>query len=97
MGIGWENGIADISVLDVVADTQKLSCKEARVQGHPGLHLKFREGLQRETVSQKKRRKDTWGEKKREKGRGGGMGEEQGEGGERKGQKRRYAFLPDGV
>lgn len=74
MGIGWENGIANISELGVVADTQKLSCGEARVQGHPGLHLKFREGLQRETVSQKKRRKNTWGEKKREKGRGGGDG-----------------------
>lgn len=75
MGIGWENGIANISELDVVGDTQKLSCEEAWVQGHPGLHLKFREGLQRDTVSQKKkRRKDTWGEKKREKGRGGGDG-----------------------
>lgn len=68
MGIGWENGIANISELDVVADTQKLSCKEARVQGHPGLHLKFREGLQRETVSQKKKEKGYMGREEERKG-----------------------------
>lgn len=86
MGIGWENGIANISELDVVGDTQKLSCEEAWVQGHPGLHLKLREGLQRDTVSQKKKGERIRGERRREKrGEEEGMGEEQEEEGERKG------------
>lgn len=72
MGPGWENDIANFSELDAVADTLNLSCEEAWVHGHPGSNSEFRDGLQRETVSQrKKKRKDAWGERKREKGRGG--------------------------
>lgn len=56
-----------------------------------------REELQRETVSQKKKRERIHGERGREKRGEEEMGEEQEEGGERKGLKGRYAFLPKGV